>query len=229
MTMSNGIPECSRCIRAASASTDVPTRTPRCGVPGLKGPSNLTPNHSPNSRESVMARQTRARGARRRIFFSIRSVTACCDICNLAVAILQQPDLIMQPTGCLMTTPAVFGQPQSGSRHLGTRNPTPAPTNHSLVRVVQATDGYESVRSAPGVSRAPPQPALCKRRDCVAGARYRREHGHLHADRSNPAAEAARGGARVAGHALPAGHQHGQQYGRPDALVPALSGPSAEG
>src|SRR5258706_15789933 len=50
-------------------------------APGANGPSNLTPNQVPNSVESDSARQTRFRGARKRIFFSMRSV-------------------LMQPPGC---------------------------------------------------------------------------------------------------------------------------------
>src|SRR5690242_5472015 len=43
-------------------------------APTAKGPSNLTPNQLPNSRLSEIARHTRSRGARRRTFFSMRSV-----------------------------------------------------------------------------------------------------------------------------------------------------------
>src|SRR5207249_12072252 len=42
--------------------------------PGTNGPSMTAWNHFPNSRESLMARQTRARGARSRICFSIALV-----------------------------------------------------------------------------------------------------------------------------------------------------------
>src|SRR5260370_13860847 len=49
--------------------------------PGTNGPSNLTLNHSPNSRWSVSARQTRDTGAFNSIVFSIRL-----DICNYLVA-----------------------------------------------------------------------------------------------------------------------------------------------
>ena len=41
-----------------------------------EAPSNFMPNHSPNSSALVSARQTRARGACRRMVFSIRSVIA---------------------------------------------------------------------------------------------------------------------------------------------------------
>jgi len=58
------------------------TITPRMLAPGVNGPSNFMPNQVPNSVESDSARQTRFRGARRRIFFSMRSVF----ICNLLVA-----------------------------------------------------------------------------------------------------------------------------------------------
>src|SRR5436190_24205384 len=61
--------------------------TPRIGAPGENGRSNSTPNHLPNSWASVMARQTRARGARSRIFFSTRSVLVT-DIRNLQVAVV---------------------------------------------------------------------------------------------------------------------------------------------
>src|SRR5260370_12211025 len=49
--------------------------------PGTNGPSNFTLNHSPNSRWSVSARQTRDTGAFNSIVFSIRL-----DICNYLVA-----------------------------------------------------------------------------------------------------------------------------------------------
>src|SRR5258707_14455037 len=49
--------------------------------PGTNGLSNFTLNHSPNSRWSVSARQTRDTGAFNSIVFSIRL-----DICNYLVA-----------------------------------------------------------------------------------------------------------------------------------------------
>src|SRR5258707_15451872 len=49
--------------------------------PGTNGPSNFTLNHSPNSRWSVSACQTRDTGAFNSIVFSIRL-----DICNYLVA-----------------------------------------------------------------------------------------------------------------------------------------------
>src|SRR5260370_32515644 len=48
---------------------------------GTNGPSNFTLNHSPNSRWSVSARQTRDTGAFNSIVLSIRL-----DICNYLVA-----------------------------------------------------------------------------------------------------------------------------------------------
>ena len=53
-------------------------------APGVKGPAMITPNHWPNSFQSVRARQTRARGARKTTFFSMRSVLLWA-ICNLLV------------------------------------------------------------------------------------------------------------------------------------------------
>src|SRR5437660_12582133 len=47
---------------------------PRTRVPDAKAPSSLMPNQAPNCSASARARQTRARGARRTIFFSMRSV-----------------------------------------------------------------------------------------------------------------------------------------------------------
>ena len=46
-------------------------------APSANGPSKATPNQLPNSFASLTARQTRSRGARRRIVFSIRSVLIC--------------------------------------------------------------------------------------------------------------------------------------------------------
>src|SRR4029453_4034281 len=63
----------------------VGTMTPRKRAPATKGPSNLTPNHSPNSFASVRAFQTRAREAISSTRFSIRSVTPT-PIRNLQVA-----------------------------------------------------------------------------------------------------------------------------------------------
>src|ERR1044072_3976036 len=56
--------------------------------PAANGPSSAARNQVPNSWESVMARQTRERGARRTIFFSMRSVL---DIGNLRVAYARRP------------------------------------------------------------------------------------------------------------------------------------------
>src|SRR5216684_4725859 len=50
--------------------------------PGAKTPSSFMPNQAPNSSALARARQTRERGARRTISFSIRSVV----LCNLMVA-----------------------------------------------------------------------------------------------------------------------------------------------
>src|SRR5919198_6432229 len=78
----------SRCIFATFSSTVVPTSTPRWGAPALKGASNFTPNQAPNSSEFAIALHTRARGARSRTCFSIRSVVFTVLICNLWVAII---------------------------------------------------------------------------------------------------------------------------------------------
>ena len=43
-------------------------------APGENSPASFTPNQAPNSSASVSARQTGARGMRRRIFSSMRSV-----------------------------------------------------------------------------------------------------------------------------------------------------------
>src|SRR5262249_56663884 len=66
--------------------------------PGAKDPSNFMPNQLPNSVESASARQTRFSGARRRIFFSIRSVS----ICNLLVAYISTAHGDMQPKSCAL-------------------------------------------------------------------------------------------------------------------------------
>src|SRR5262249_20522506 len=75
------------------------TRRPGGGPPATNGPSNLTPNHSPNSLASDRACQTRAREALSRTCFSIRSVTATA-ICNLQVAHRTTSGPRMQPRGC---------------------------------------------------------------------------------------------------------------------------------
>src|SRR5437870_361403 len=61
---------------------------PRMVAPSAKAPSSFTPNHAPNSRASVSARQTRDRGARNRMDFSIRSVLV--TVGNLLVAVIQR-------------------------------------------------------------------------------------------------------------------------------------------
>src|SRR5438270_8073452 len=92
MVISNGTRSCCFCSLATSASTAVPTIFPEMRAPGLNGASNFTPNQAPNSLKSHKARQTRLRGARRRIFFSMRSeIIGFCTgsgivLCNLLVA-----------------------------------------------------------------------------------------------------------------------------------------------
>ena len=85
MVISNGM--FSYCFWAAaiSALTPVGTMMARMCAPGVNGPSNLMPNQYPNSFESASARQTRGSGARKKTFFSIRSV-------------------FMQPPGCMLTS-----------------------------------------------------------------------------------------------------------------------------
>src|ERR1044072_5751867 len=56
--------------------------------PAANGPSSAARNQVPNSWESVMARQTRERCARRTIFFSVRWVV---DIGTLRVAYYRRP------------------------------------------------------------------------------------------------------------------------------------------
>src|SRR5262249_25472781 len=56
------------------SSTVVGTILPVSRRPSTKGPSNATPNQLPNLAESLIACHTRSRGARSRMFFSIRSV-----------------------------------------------------------------------------------------------------------------------------------------------------------
>ncbi len=73
------------------------------------------------------------------------------------------------------------------------------------------------------------QPALCHRRDAVAGTRHRRQYGDLHADRPDPAEEAARARPGRAGDAHPARQPQRQQHGIADALVSHLPGLPAEG
>src|SRR5439155_13351805 len=87
--MSNRFPAYGSCIFATAASALVGAITPETGAPALNGPSNFTPNHWPNSCESVSAFHTRARGARKSTCFSIRPVTST-GICNLLVAILHR-------------------------------------------------------------------------------------------------------------------------------------------
>src|SRR5262245_33079333 len=71
---------------------------PRTLLPTANAPSSFTPNHELNSRVSVSARQTRARGARSTISFSILSVDV---MCNLQVAYTpRRTD--MQPKSCLL-------------------------------------------------------------------------------------------------------------------------------
>src|ERR1700690_54249 len=74
MMISNDRPSCCFWALPTSASTVVGVSIAFMRAPGAKGPLNFRPNQVPNSVESDKARQTRLRGARRRIFFSIRSV-----------------------------------------------------------------------------------------------------------------------------------------------------------
>ena len=60
----------------------------RFPLPGTKAPANRQPNQAPNSPESARARQTRERGARRTISFSIRSGTAAAGVCGDVVVVL---------------------------------------------------------------------------------------------------------------------------------------------
>src|SRR5438105_13552660 len=61
-------------------------------APGLNGASNFRPKQAPNSLKSHKARQTRLRGERRRVLFSMRSeIIGFCTgsglvLCNLLVA-----------------------------------------------------------------------------------------------------------------------------------------------
>src|SRR5579859_3092046 len=87
MVSSTGRPSYFFWALATSALTVVGTITPRTVVAGVKGPSNFMPNQLPNSVESDNARQTRLRGARRRIFFSMRLVL----MRNLQVAYKHSP------------------------------------------------------------------------------------------------------------------------------------------
>src|SRR5215472_8838574 len=82
MVISNVMPSYFFWPLPTSGSIFVGTITARMRRPGANGPSNFMPNHVPNSVESANARQTRSRGARSRIFFSMRSVF----ISNLLVA-----------------------------------------------------------------------------------------------------------------------------------------------
>src|SRR5262249_48912960 len=100
--ISNVLPAYGSCILAISASAFVGAMTPRSTVPATNGPSNLAPNHSPNSIASVSAFHTRAREAFSNTRFSIRSVTATA-ICNLLVAYASTGDRLMQPDGCMST------------------------------------------------------------------------------------------------------------------------------
>jgi hypothetical protein len=59
-------------------------------APVANDPSKRAPNHWPNSFALVIACQTRARGARNVMCFSIRSVLAVV-MCNLVVAYYSEP------------------------------------------------------------------------------------------------------------------------------------------
>src|SRR5437867_169901 len=72
---------------------------PRRVAPSAKAPSNFTRNHAPNSWASASTRQTRDRGARNRMDFSIRSVLVM--VGNLLVAVIQRLSGQTQPTGCV--------------------------------------------------------------------------------------------------------------------------------
>src|SRR5262249_55733208 len=76
---------------------------PRTRAPGAKASEKAAPNHDPNSRELVNARQTRERGARSSTFLTIESVVATAFICNLLVAHgIPGPD-DTQPSRCLFS------------------------------------------------------------------------------------------------------------------------------
>src|ERR1043166_8976822 len=81
---------------------------PRETCPGMNGSSILTRNHSPNSRWSVRARQTRDTGAFSSIRFSMTSLMR-----NLLVAHLGSGShVVMQPFCCAWSEgPAVDREP----------------------------------------------------------------------------------------------------------------------
>src|SRR5215471_5152378 len=86
--MLNALPSWGFWRPATSGSTLVPVILPLTGAPATNGPSNVTPNHVPNSCESDIARQTRLSGARRTTFFSMVSAV-----------------VVMQPPGCILAEP----------------------------------------------------------------------------------------------------------------------------
>src|SRR4029453_2324555 len=80
---------------------------PRVVLPGMNGPSSFTRNHWPNSVWSVRARQTRATGAFKAIFFSIRSVL-------VVVGIVQPPGCILPPHGTKARAEERFSRDSAG-------------------------------------------------------------------------------------------------------------------
>ncbi len=78
-------------------------------------------------------------------------------------------------------------------------------------------------RHPPGAARPAAQPPVRRRGRAVPGPGHWRQHRHLHADRPDPAAQAAGARARRAGDALSAGPACRQQHGLADALVSDVS------
>src|SRR5688500_3103971 len=105
--------------------------------PGLKGPSNFTPNHEPNCRESLIADHTRARGARRNNCFSIGARTLV--MCNLLVASLDRAPGPTQPGGCRWQRDVIVSIGMADVVRIALANlPYPANRNDALARAVAA-------------------------------------------------------------------------------------------
>src|SRR5580765_2032298 len=133
---------------ATSASARVGVIAPWSGVFGLNGPSNRTPNHSPNSFESETARQTRERGARSVTVFWIRSEMTV-GIGNLSVAYLITRRAHMQPYGCLPQREGQLDGDPHGDRRPAQRAGTEAPLPRRFQRfLVEPEHAVERPRDA---------------------------------------------------------------------------------
>src|SRR5215208_1503802 len=91
---------------------------PDTSAPGANGDPRRTPNHSPNCCASVMARQTRERGAGSTICFSMRSVDEAAAVMAGALrsGVVGMAEQLGEPLQADVPQPLVVAQPGLGLR-----------------------------------------------------------------------------------------------------------------